>query len=108
MNERALRQLAALFVTGLAVGCVFPEKSDEVSATAPVALYPPALTLRGAESDQLYAVADETVAEGTLDAQWIERVARAARPAVVSIYVVTEEKARVRLIPIQIPGYQFL
>ncbi|MEM6673737.1 MAG: trypsin-like peptidase domain-containing protein [Planctomycetota bacterium] len=94
---------ATLFAVA-SVSCVTVDPEPEVSPDAPVELVAPPVRLAGVDLGQLVATASETVATGPLDTQAIERVARLARPAVVSLYLERDVQASVRLLPIAIPG----
>ena len=99
----------ALGIAALATlaACVSPVER-KVSPDDPVLLYAEALTLRGALPDEVLVTANATVAASApLDTQLLRRVAEGAKDAVLSLYVKVETPARVRLLPIKIPGLGF-
>lgn len=91
-----------LLSTALLSGCVSLVE-ERVAPDAPVNLYPAASGLKGAEPGSLYVESQVAVADAPLRTRTIQRVAGAADPAVVSIYVRTETPVKVRLIPIKLP-----
>ena len=91
-----------LLSTLLLSGCVSLVE-ERVAPDAPVSLYPAASGLKGARPVNLYVESQATVTDSPLRTRTIQRVAGAADPAVVSIYVRTETPVKVRLIPIKLP-----
>ncbi len=91
-----------LLSTALLSGCVSLVE-ERVAPDAPVSLYPAASGLKGAMPVNLYVESQITVTDMPLRARTIQRVAGAADPTVVSIYVRTETPVKVRLIPIKLP-----
>ncbi len=87
-----------------AAGCISLEPQDEFAPDAPTYIRPAGRALAGSRREEILLVAKETVATGTFDVQLVRRVAKRVRPAVVSLYVKTATPARVRLIPIALPG----
>ena len=94
----ALFLLAAAFLAG----CVSLDE-EPASPESPVRLYPAAGELKGAASAELYVRSQQTVADIPLRSRTLQRVAEAAEPAVVSLYVKSEMPVRVRLLPIRLP-----
>jgi len=89
----------------LGSGCITLEEQEARFPTeGPVLLRPAARDLRGVRSGDLVVETKDTVANVTLHTQLIRQVAEKAKEAVVSIYVKTKTPARVRLLPIRIPG----
>jgi S1-C subfamily serine protease len=103
-STRVLKGFAILLAL-LSAGCVTLEEQEATFPTeGPVLLRPAARALRGARPEDLFVETKDTVANMSLHTQLIRQVAEKARDAVVSIYVKTKTPARVRLLPIRIPG----
>ena len=94
--------ISALFGIALVSGCVSLNE-EKVSPETPVVLHPAARVLKGEQPAQLYVRSPITVPDTPLRSRTFQRVAEAAGPAVVSIYVRTETPVKVRLLPIKIP-----
>jgi S1-C subfamily serine protease len=89
----------------LGAGCVTLEEQEAKFPTeGPVLLGPAARELRGGRPEDLVVETKDTLATMPLHTQLIRQVAEKAKEAVVSIYVKTATPARVRLLPIRIPG----
>jgi S1-C subfamily serine protease len=85
--------------------CVTLEQQEAQFPTeGPILLRPEARELRGVQSGDLVVETNDTVANVTLNTRMIRDVAQKSGKAVVSIYVKTQTAARVRLLPIPIPG----
>ena len=94
-----------VLVALLNAGCVTLEEQEAKFPTeGPVLLRPAARDLYGVRSENLLVETKDTVAKMPLHTQLIRQGAEKAKEAVVSIYVKTATPARVRLIPIRIPG----
>ncbi len=91
-----------LLATALLSGCVSLNE-EEILPDTPVQLYPAAQQLRGSQPASLYVESQLTVSDVPLRSRTFQRVAAAADPAVVSIYVRTATPVKVRLIPIKLP-----
>lgn len=91
---------ALILSTGALSGCVSLNE-EKVSAETPVALYPAATSLKGADPAELFIKSSSTVADIPLRARTIQKVAATVDPAVVSIFVKTETPVKMRLIPIK-------
>lgn len=94
--------VASIIVTTLP-GCLVPAKLEPKS-TDPVKLFPLANTVRGVNLDTVLTQATETTARRPFDTYIARDLAQAHRTAVVSIFVKTKERYRVRLLPIRLPG----
>lgn len=103
-HPRIAPLLASLTVALLGSACVTLDEDRPVDPSEPVELLRGARRLRGAQLDTIMTRARKTRASGRLDVRAVEKVADAARPAVLSIYFKTEQRARVRLLPFNIPG----
>ena len=102
---RSVLLVVATVVLLLGSGCITLEEQEARFPTeGPVLLRPAARDLRGVRSGDLVVETKDTVANVTLHTQLIRQVAEKAKEAVVSIYVKTKTPARVRLLPIRIPG----
>jgi S1-C subfamily serine protease len=103
-SKRVLKGFAIL-ATLLSAGCITLEKQEATFPTeGPVFLRPAARELHGARTEDLVVETKNTVAKMPLHTQLIRQVAEKAKKGVVSIYVKTATPARVRLLPIPIPG----
>ena len=97
--------LVAAVILLLGAGCITLEEQEATFPTeGPVLLRPAARELRGARPEDLVVETKNTVAKMPLHTQLVRQVAEKAKEAVVSIYVKTATPARVRLLPIRIPG----
>lgn len=95
-------KIAEGLLLALLCGCVSSDE-QQVSAEAPVQLYPAARQLKGTPPVNLYVESRATVPDIPLRSRTLHRVAEQAEPAVVSIYVRTETPVRVHLLPVQVP-----
>ncbi|UCD58067.1 MAG: trypsin-like peptidase domain-containing protein [Candidatus Hydrogenedentota bacterium] len=104
-SKRRVSVVFGLLTVLSLAGCVTLEEQEAKFPTeGPVLLRPPARELRGARPEELFVETKDTLAKVTLHTQLIRQVAEKAKKAVVSIYVKTKSPARVRLLPIRIPG----
>jgi S1-C subfamily serine protease len=103
-SKRVLKGFAIL-VALLSAGCVTLEDQEaRFPVEGPVLLHPPARDLLGARPGDLLVETKDTVANVPLHSQLLRQVAEKSGRSVVSIYVKTKTPARVRLLPIRIPG----
>ncbi|UCD57767.1 MAG: trypsin-like peptidase domain-containing protein, partial [Candidatus Hydrogenedentota bacterium] len=84
-------------------GCVMIEEPG-IPLEGPTLLRPAARDLLGTPPEDLVVETKDTVTNIPLRTQLIREVAQKSKQAVVSIYVKTKTPARVRLLPIRIPG----
>jgi S1-C subfamily serine protease len=104
-SREAILTAFAILVLLLSAGCITLEEQEATFPTeGPVLLRPAARELRGARPEDLVVETKNTVAKMPLHTQLIRQVAEKAKEGVVSIYVKTATPARVRLLPIRIPG----
>ena len=92
----------SVFVIATVFGCISLVE-EKIPPETPAILHPAAKELKGAPPAKLYVESELTVSEMPLHSRTFQRVAAAADPAVVSIYVKTETPVKVRLIPIKLP-----
>ncbi len=96
----------------LGAGCLSPEADQGFDADAPILLRPAARDLRGTRPEDVAVRARETVIDKPLATQSVRDVAQRSKDAVVSIYVRTRSRYRLRLlpfgplggVPIRVPG----
>jgi len=103
--------IALILLTVLGAGCLSPEDAG-FRAEAPVLLRPGARDLRGTEPEDLAVYAGQTVGDEALTTTLMREVAEASKSAVVSIYVKTKTRYRLKMlpfgpfggVPVSIPG----
>jgi S1-C subfamily serine protease len=104
-SKKNVLSVGAILVLLLSAGCITLEEQEATFPTeGPVLLRPAARELRGARPEDLVVETKNTVAKMPLHTQLVRQVAEKAKEGVVSIYVKTATPARVRLLPIRIPG----
>jgi S1-C subfamily serine protease len=104
-SKKNVLSVGAILVLLLSAGCITLEEQEATFPTeGPVLLRPAARELLGARPEDLVVETKNTVAKMPLHTQLVRQVAEKAKEGVVSIYVKTATPARVRLLPIRIPG----
>jgi S1-C subfamily serine protease len=104
-SRKSVLSVFAILVLLLSASCITLEEQEATFPTeGPVLLRPAARELCGARPEDLVVETKNTVAKMPLHTQLIRQVAEKAKEGVVSIYVKTATPARVRLLPIRIPG----